>query len=157
MSHRVTFIDTSVLVNIVPVPGRDQARDHVLSEFRQRIRSGEQFILPITTVIETGNHIAQLSDGHGRRSTATTFTQILEQIVEGEAPFILHDVAWNQVFLQRLLDGSTSGVPYVEHASHKVGAGDLCILTERESYQQRVGQRVEVSIWTLDAGLRAHS
>jgi hypothetical protein len=157
MSQRITFIDTSVLVNIVPVPGRDQHRAQVLEEFRERYTATEQFILPITSVIETGNHIAQLATGDRRRSAAHRFSEILEQVIEGRLPFVLHDVAWGSDFLRRLVDGSTSEIPLVEHATQGVGTGDLCILTEREMYQRRLGATADVQIWTLDQGLHAHS
>jgi hypothetical protein len=151
----IAFIDTSVLCNLVPVPGRDQRKAEVALEMKSRLDSGERFILPITAVIETGNFIGQLADGRERRATAIKFDLILRYVCNGDAPWILHDVAWNRSFLEQFLDGAGTGASYVDHAQNRVGAGDLCILTEREHYQNR--SRIPAGVWTLDTALGAHS
>lgn len=151
----VTFIDTSVLCNLVPVPGRDQDAAAVKFSMKTRNDEGEQFILPITSVIETGNFIAQLADGGLRRQTAQKLHDILRFICAGQSPWVLHDVAWNRAFLGEMLDGGGTMTTYVEHAANKVGAGDLCIINERQQFYERSGIRAE--IWTLDTGLAAYS
>ncbi|WKK73107.1 hypothetical protein Q0F99_09835 [Rathayibacter oskolensis] len=151
----VVFIDTSVLCNLIPVPGKDQDADEVRKRMAARLKNDDRFILPITAVIETGNFVAQLSNGGERYATAQRFEEILRLICAGKAPWVLHDVAWNRPFLERFLDGADSGSTFKEHAKSEVGAGDLCILTERDSYRQRT--RINAEIWTLDNGLGAHS
>ncbi|MGQ4616670.1 hypothetical protein [Nocardia sp. R7R-8] len=153
--RQVVFIDTSILCNLVPVPGRDQDAESVRQELKNRITVGEQFILPITAVIETGNFIAQLSNGGLRRKTAQRLEEILKLICAGKAPWVLHDVPWNRAFLERLLEGADSGADYVTHAQNGVGLGDLCVLAERQSFEMR--SRIPTTIWTLDDGLRAYS
>lgn len=152
---RVSFIDTSVLCNLVPVPGRDQQAGEVRREMTARLDQRERFILPITAVIETGNFIAQLSDGRVRRQTAERLDQILRLICEGKAPWVLHDVAWDKSFLRQMLEGADTMMNYVEHAASQVGAGDLCIINERLQYQQR--SQIRASIWTFDEGLGSYS
>lgn len=151
----ISFIDTSILCNLVPVPGYDQHRKEILEEMNDRLNSGEEFILPITSVIETGNHIAQLSSGGARRQAATNLDALLRLICEGKAPWVLHDVAWDRAFLQKLLDGADTMTTYITHALAGVGAGDLCILTERQAFSER--SRIPARIWTLDNGLSAHT
>ncbi len=151
---KVVFIDTSVLCNLLPVPGRDQDQKQVRAEMQERFRAGEQFIIPITSVIETGNFIAQLKDGEVRRGVAQRFHDLLRLIIDGKAPWVLHDIAWNSKFLGLLLEGADTKVPYVDHSMAGLGMGDLCILAERCHYQQRLGLRAE--IWTRDAQLSAH-
>lgn len=151
----VSFIDTSVLCNLVPVPGRDQNADEVRREMTERLDQRERFILPITSVIEAGNFIAQLSDGRVRRQTAEKLDKILRLICEGKAPWVLHDVAWDKAFLSQMLDGADTMMSYVEHAANQVGAGDLCIINERLQYQQR--SQIRATIWTLDEGLGSYS
>lgn len=155
MTARIAFIDTSVLCNFIPVPGRDQKRDAVLSEYEVRVGARQQFVLPITAVIETGNFIAQLRDGTARRSTAMAFDNLLRLVQERKAPWVLHDVAWNEAFLNTLLAGASTGMSYIDHAQAKVGIGDLTILTERDQYQAR--SRLAAEVWTLDEALAAHS
>lgn len=151
----VVFIDTNILCNLIPVPGRNQNEREVREEMVARLKSKQQFILPITAVIETGNFIAQLSNGRERLQTAAKLEEILRFICAGKAPWVLHDVAWNQTFLEHFLDGAGTGMTYTQHAQNKVGGGDLCILTERQQYQART--RITPEVWTLDGGLSAHS
>ena len=151
----VVFIDTSILCNLIPVPGRNQHESQVKGEMSTRLDAGHQFILPITAVIETGNFVAQIGDGGERRKTAAKFEGILRLICEGKAPWVLHDVAWNQPFLEQFLDGAGTGMNYTEHAQNRVGAGDLCILTERRHYMTRTG--INADVWTLDSALNSHN
>jgi hypothetical protein len=151
----ISFIDTSILCNLVPVPGFDQQHEQILAEMGDRLNNGEEFILPITSVIETGNHIAQLSSGSARRQAATKLDALLRLICAGRAPWVLHDVAWDSSFLQQLLDGADTATTYIDHAQAGVGAGDLCILTERQAFSKR--SRIPAGIWTLDGGLAAHA
>lgn len=152
---RVVFLDTSIVCNLVPVPGFDQDSAEVTEEMSTRMKSGTQFILPITAVIETGNHIAQLPKGDARRKAADRFSTILTMVISNRSPWVLHDIAWNTAFLQSFLDGAETGSSYVQHALNGVGAGDLCILTERQQYQSR--SHLAAEIWTLDHGLNAHN
>lgn len=151
----VVFIDTSVLCNLIPVPGRNQDEEQVREELSSRLQNGDQLILPITAVIETGNFVAQLGDGRERLATAQKLEDILRLICASKAPWVLHDVAWNQLFLKLFLDGAGTGMTYTEHAQNNVGAGDLCILTEREHYRART--KINAEVWTLDHALSAHN
>ena len=127
----ISFIDTSILCNLVPVPGFDQQKDGVSEELRRRLDDGEEFILPITS------------------------EKLLRLICAGQAPWVLHDVAWDRGFLQSFLDGADTATSFIDHAQAGVGAGDLCILTERQAFSER--SRIPAGIWTLDGGLSAHA
>ncbi|MEV0623263.1 hypothetical protein AB0I81_58805 [Nonomuraea sp. NPDC050404] len=155
MSRRVEFVDTTILCNLLDVPGKNQNRAAVARDLTEHKR-GCQLILPVTTVIETGNHIAQLPDGRLRRLYAEKLSQLLEMVIDGRAPWVLHTVEWGAGFLRSLIDGAGTGVPLSDHVMSKLGLGDLCILAERELYRSRV-TGVEVAIWTLDDQLRSHS
>jgi len=152
----VWFVDTSVLCNLFPVPGHDQHRASVQNEMRARQRTGDAFILPLTAVIETGNHISKLPDGRVRRRTAEKFCQVLSMVKNGTAPWRLHVFSWNEDFLQSLVDGAATGRSLVDHAMSNVGCGDLCVLAEREIYRERTGL-TEVRVWSLDQDLLAYS
>ncbi|WFR71664.1 hypothetical protein P9209_23195 [Prescottella defluvii] len=151
----VVFIDTCILCNLVPVPGRDQDRESVQNELRERLDRKEEFILPITAGVETGNFIAQISNGSHRRTAAQNLENILRLVCEGKAPWVLHDIPWNRHFLETLLKGADTDIDYVTHAQNGVGVGDLCILTERHNYESRSG--AAAIIWTLDNGLNAYA
>lgn len=151
----VFFIDTSVFCNILPVPGRDQHRDAVMEELKA-LRERGTLILPVTTVIETGNFIAQLPSGGARRAAALRFVGVLQLICAGKAPWTLHQFAWDQAILEDLISGSGTGTTLVQHAEGKVGTGDLTILAEMRAYARRA-QTAAVHVWSLDDALVAHS
>ncbi|MCJ7859483.1 hypothetical protein [Corynebacterium kalidii] len=151
---QIDFIDTGILCNIVPVPKLDQHQESVRATMAAKMDRGVEFILPITTVIETGNHIAQVADGSARRTAAKNLDRLLRMVVDSQAPWTLHEIHWDRSFLERFLAGGRSKSSYIDHAQAKVGAGDLCILTERDIYTTRTLKHT--GIWTLDEALAAH-
>ncbi len=152
----VCFVDTSILCDLLKVPGKCQRHEEVRGELQSRIESGVQLVLPIASIIETGNHIAQAHDGRGRRVSATAFVQLLRLTAAGGAPWVLHSVAWDSRMLDLLCDGPGQIGGFVEMAgSGLLGAGDVAILAECELYAMRTAG-VQISIWTHDARLAAY-
>ncbi len=115
---RVIFVDTSVLLNLLDVPNRNADREAVGAEYRRRISEG-QLILPLSTVIETGNHIAHVADGGARRTCAETFVEMLRMIVADKTPFVLHEMGWDADFLSRLIGGGSTAVSFVDHLTQR--------------------------------------
>lgn len=152
----VRFIDTCVLCNLVPVPGRDQDREKIGRELKVHLSNRDVLIVPIASVIETGNHISHVEDGNLRRTTAIRFNDMLTSLKNNEAPWVMNEVSWDSNFLDSFLSGAGTGMTWTEHATSKMGAGDLSILAERELYQQRSGMR-DVRIWTDDTALRGYA
>ncbi len=155
MRRPVWFVDTSIFLNLLDVPGFSQDRERVVDDFRAKQKSGS-LILPVAAVIETGNHVAQLKNGLARREAARKFGDALLLVSDGRAPWELNSSKWDDDFLHRLVSGGMTGLTLVEHAIRGVGCGDLSILVEREIYRERTGLS-DVRIWTLDAKLAAHS
>src|SRR5262245_3202120 len=83
----LVFIDTSILTNFFDVPNKNSDRATVVKEFEQRRQAGATFVLPVTSIIETGNHIAQLN-GNARRTCAQRFIRALELAVEENPPWV---------------------------------------------------------------------
>lgn len=69
----ICVIDTSVFLNLLDVPNRNNERQQVDQAFLEYVELDTTFILPMATIIETGNHIAQNGDGGTRRTTAQRF------------------------------------------------------------------------------------
>lgn len=152
----VQFIDTSVLCHLLEVPGRSSKGEaaEIQRVFRERFDAGVRFVLPITTVVETGNFIAQC--GEDRRSAAQRFHLALAAAASDSPPWLIHDVAWNADFVNDLLAGNGTGVTLIEHFTAKsLGAGDLTILVERDRYAARRSFDT-VEIWTTDGALSAY-
>lgn len=156
MTRAVTFIDTSVLVEILGVPGKSQQSSTVRSELASRVASGESMVLPTAAIIETGNHIAQLGDGRARRTLADRFATLLTATAIGEAPWVLHGARWDAALLTALCEGVRGAPGLVEMALQGVGVGDVSILAEASEYAARVAH-VDVHIWTLEALLAAYA
>lgn len=155
-ANRAVFIDTSVLDNLLQIPGKDQDRERAQRDFVELQRdTAVQFVLPVTAVIEVGNHIAQLKNGDDRRRIGAKFGGMLESVCGSEAPWVLHDFEWGETFLRTFLDGASTGAPWLELAQAGIGGGDLSILVEADLFQQRL--MIESEIWTYDHGLRSYS
>lgn len=58
MSRGIVLIDTSVVLELLKVPGKSGSMQDAKKEFADRAQHSE-LILPLATVVETGNHIGQ--------------------------------------------------------------------------------------------------
>ncbi len=152
----VWFVDTSILCNMIPVPGKDQDRDKVTAALKDKQDARHTLILPVTAVVETGNHISHLQNGDARRDAATTLADLVRLVIAGKAPWHLHEFSWDKNFLNALLDGASTGSSLIEHAVSRVGCGDLCVLAERDLYRKRTAIQ-DIRIWTLDQQLASHN
>jgi hypothetical protein len=155
VGQKISFVDTSILCNLLPVHGRDQDRQTAIAEMRTKQQLGETLILPVTSVVEAGNFIAQVPDGRIRRDNASKFEKMLKLVLKNEAPWRLHSFTWGEAFLSSLLTGGGTGINFVELAMRGIGGGDLCILTERKMYMDRTGL-ADVQVWTMDLKLRSY-
>lgn len=147
----VLFIDTSILCNLLAVPGRSDRAEEVQEQFKKYIEEGKRFVLPITAIIETGNLIQQCRDG--RRAAAERFAAALKRAVKENPPWVIHRMKWDQQFISALIDGDSTGMGLVDHFDKRLlGAGDLSILVERDLYAAKIALR-SVRIWTIDKSL----
>ncbi|MGQ0615465.1 MAG: hypothetical protein ACT4PW_00490 [Acidimicrobiia bacterium] len=155
---RVTFIDTSVLCELLDVPGKSASGDAQRAELGARLAAGERFVIPITAVVETGNHIAQAKTGD-RRAAARRLIEVLLEAVRGGGRFELHQVAWDEAFLVALAGGDSTDQTFIDLAGNGLmGGGDVAILVERDRFVATSGyQRHDVGIWTLEAVLGAYA
>lgn len=140
----ICLIDTSVFCNILRVPNRDQQHQNVMRQLRQYVNTRVTLLLPLTTIIETGNHIAQQGDGGTRRKVATIFVQQVQAALDGEAPWTptLLDLRTLRDYLTEFPDSAMRGM----------GLGDLAILKELER-QCSLHHARRVFIWSLDQHL----
>lgn len=150
----VTFIDTSVLCELLKVPGRssEEQSTELAEEMDIRRAEGERFVIPITTIIETGNHIAQC--GPDSRRVAERLVRLLRMAVSGDAPWTVLETRFGADFLASLCDGDSTGERYEDLAARKVGAGDIALLVERDQFRTSTAV-TRTSVWTLDGGLDA--
>lgn len=84
----IVITDTSVWLNVLNVPTLNQNRAEVLKEFEELLDSGANFLLPMATIFETGDHIADLRDGRLRRKYAEVFRDQVREALKGNAPWV---------------------------------------------------------------------
>lgn len=141
----ICIIDTSVFCNILNVPRRNQRHDEAVAELDVMVRDGCTFLLPLATIYETGNHIAQNGDGGARRRAAKVFVQQVLAAFSGDAPWTPTLVPAPDDFIKWLGE-------FPEHASRGVGMGDVSIIKAWER-QCALNLARRVFIWSYDADL----
>jgi predicted nucleic acid-binding protein len=151
----VVFIDTSVLINLLNVPGcSHHSTDCGVRD--QLIAAGETLILPFTTIIETGNAITR--DGGGRRyDLAKTFEAILRDMLTSTAPWVPSGIGLTHALLEAIVDGHNNIPKLLDLMTSGVGVGDATILAEMAKFRQRIPSATPVRLWTHDINLRGYS
>ena len=144
----VALIDTSVFCSILRVPTKDQHHEEALRELRRLIQERDTLLLPLATIYETGNHVAQNGDGGTRRRVATTFVSQVQQAFSGEAPWTPTPLHAPEEFVQWLAE-------FPDHAMRGVGLGDLSIVKTWET-QCMLHPARRVFIWSYDQHLAGY-
>ncbi|NQX46916.1 hypothetical protein HQN87_16380 [Paenibacillus tritici] len=147
----VNIIDTSILCNILDLPFMSQNRSAVIDELAALQQDKQQIlILPLASIIETGNHIAHIADGNIRRNRAEKMAELIKKTVNDEAPWTYYGKEFER---EDLLEISKS---VVDHAVMKVGVGDLSIIQVYKKYKENVPAIGSIRIWSLDHHLQAY-
>ena len=92
---KILIIDTSILCVYLKVPqmeecGKDGDKwnyDRVSQKIVEEGRHNTRFVLPLATIIETGNHIAHTS-GDNNYKLVNDFADLVEKTIDEETPWI---------------------------------------------------------------------
>lgn len=156
MSKRVLILDTSVLCCWLQVPGKEEAgpindrwnHGRINELLAQERIKDSTFVLPIATLIETGNHIAQAP--RDRFERATSLANCLREAADAKSPwaaFTDQSPLWQPDNLRALAENwpslAVSGTSIGDHTIKDVA-----------EYYAKAGYSVE--ILTGDAGLKAY-
>ena len=144
----IVIVDTVVFLNLLNVPRFNQHSGAVQKCFEGFAEAGADFELPIATVIESGNHIAQIPNGGARRRFANIFCDQVREALNTESPWTLTPLP-NEAQLDEWLAG------FPDAAMRKLSLGDLSIVKAWQAACLRRPFR-RVRIWSLDAGLQGH-
>ncbi len=139
------LIDTSVFVEILNVPTKNAHHKEVLSDLETKIQNNETLFLPMATILETGNHIAQNGDGRQRRRCAKKFVSQVQKALDGKSPFKPIKFLTEGQLQQWLKD-------FPDCAMKEYGLGDLSIIHDFHRLCQQ-SPRLEVYIWSFDGHL----
>lgn len=149
--QRVVLMDTSVLDKLIGLDGEEEARD-VLREFESRKAGGQLFAIPVTSIIESGNHVAQ----RGSRKHAAALVEVIERAKSMDPPWVIRAVTWDLDFLGQLIAGDSTGSNLVSLlGDSRMGTGDVAILVERDDFRDKSAYTT-FEVWSLDAELRAY-
>lgn len=143
----IALVDTSVFCELLPVPGMDSDRASLSAALKAKIEAREHLLLPMATILETGNHIGQHGNGQQRRETARVFVDQVNRVVDGTSPFVATSFV-DASELKRWLD------EFPDWANRGSGLGDLSIMKEWERQCALHPQR-RVYVWSKDAHLQA--
>lgn len=145
----ICLLDTSVFVEILRVPDMDTRAKEIASELRKKIDEKESLFLPMATILETGNHIAQHGDGNSRRKAANRFVAQVQLALDGKSPF-------TTVSFQNTMNVRGWLASFPDSAMRGQGLGDLSIIYDWREMCALHPMRL-VYIWSLDRHLSAYS
>lgn len=153
-ANPVIFIDTSVFANLIEVNGHSQDRASVLEQFDTYVSAGARFVLPITTIVETGNLIFYA--GGNPRPAAERLIAALRAAQDSNPPWTVRAVDWDSDFITALINGDSTGSVLVSLIGDKrMASGDVAILVERDRFRDETAY-TDVRVWSLDAQLQAY-
>lgn len=145
----ICIIDTTIFCEILQVAHKSdkQKATKVREELIAKSQS-ESLLLPMTTVLETGNHIGQNGDGTLRRKTAQRFVEQVKRALDGTAPFVVTPML-DRARLVALLE------TFPDWVQQKSGLGDLTI---RDVFDQQCALSPNrlVYIWSMDTHLQSY-
>ena len=142
----VNFVDTCVLTNLLDIPGFNQDRDEVRKKYEEKKKTHDIFVLPIATLVETGNHIAQ-SKGN-KRKIAQDFRDLVLNAIQGTSNFVVTpEITLEQI--GEIMEGFPDSVVLEDR-----GFGDLSIISQFEDYWKNKQPIGKMCIWSLDHHLQ---
>lgn len=150
----ICLIDTSIFLNFLNVPNCNQDRQIVFKDFETYAQSGCTFLLPMATILETGNHIAKNGDGTIRRKTAILFVKVVKEALKGESPWQPTKFPdTNQIldWIDKFPD--LAGKNKTPDKQEGTSFGDISIIEEFNKLCKRFPSR-EIFIWSLDRDLQ---
>lgn len=152
----VLVLDTSILDVWLQIPGNETCGPdedkwdypRVCGKIEEESKKGTLFVLPLATIIETGNHIAQSSGD--KFAIVNSFSDLIIDTIEENKPwaaFTVQSKMWSGDGLRVLINR------WRKTAITGQSMGDASIVDVAEYYAQ-IGYQVE--ILTGDRGLKAY-
>lgn len=156
MPQKVLIIDTSILCVWIGIPEKETCgpnhdkwdKERVEAFLEKEIGDGATLVLPLASIIETGNHIAQARTNR-KRELAVLLADKMKMAAEEKTPwaaFTDQQDLWDSDGLRNLAD------EWPDLAVQGISLGDATIKSVADRYV-RAGFLVE--ILTGDAGLKS--
>lgn len=134
----ICLIDTSIFVEVLNVPVKATQHSETIQALREKIETNESLFLPMATILETGNHIAQNGDGNQRRQCAAYFVRQVQKALAGQSPFQPISFLKSEELQQWLAE-------FPDAAMRNNSFGDLSIVYDwKRLCRQNMGRRVYI-------------
>lgn len=143
----IVLVDTSVLLNVLDTPGRNESRGEVMTQLKEYLDSGVHLLLPMAAVVEAGNHIAHCGNAYARQA-AERFVKEVGKALRGDSPWRMMQFPSNEQVLQWLAE-------FPDSANRGVGFGDLSIIKEWNIACEKYPMS-RVLIWSRDGDLAGY-
>jgi hypothetical protein len=144
----IVLVDTSILLNVLDVEGRNDLRDEVFDELGTRIEAGDHLFIPLAAIIETGNHIAHVANGAARRSAAKRFVDAVQDALNSVAP-------WKPLNFPDHTELGAWLQAFPDSATRQIGMGDVSIQHEWKQLCAKFPMS-SVAIWSVDEDLQGY-
>jgi hypothetical protein len=145
----ICLVDTSILCEILRIPNKCENHRQIYAQMQRKVKT-ESLLLPMSVIIETGNHVGQNGDGRQRRKAARDFVELIQKAIRGMLPFTPTPPLYSEQ--ESLLEWLRE---FPDWAGRGSGLGDLTILKEFERQCfLNPGQRVY--IWSTDEHLSSY-
>ncbi|MEM0993598.1 MAG: hypothetical protein AAGI49_11240 [Bacteroidota bacterium] len=155
--EKIIIFDTSILCVWLQIPnfercGNDEDfwdYERIDKKIEEELKNNVTFVLPLATIIETGNHISQSSGN--RYELAKKFSALLSKSVDNEYPwaaFSEQGELWTDQRMKQLAEN------FPDLAIQSLSLGDAMIKDIAE-YYAGFG-RYAIEIFTGDQGLKAY-
>lgn len=148
---KVWVVDTSVLVEILDVPAMASNHKRYFDEFYERIKKGGSFELPVSVIIETGNHLGQNGDAVMRKKATERFCHFIKVALSNQRPWRVPQLP-NADTLRQWIDAFPTHVEQSDDKGKGCGLGDLTIV-QTVTLLRRALDKTDVEVWTLDQHL----
>ncbi len=154
--RKVLIIDTSILCVWLGIPNMETCgpdddkwdRSRIDAKIEEETQAGTVFVLPLASIIETGNHIAQAR--HSRKEVGEALANLMRQSADKQTPwaaFADQSVLWSPEKLRELAD------TWPVQAACGRSLADVTISDVAE-YYAAMGYMAE--IFTGDQGLKSY-
>ena len=144
----VLLVDTSIFLNVLDVPDFNQNHGVVFDEFEALLETGARFLLPLATILESGNHVARIGNGTVRRRSAERIGREVREALDDRAPWSLTPLPDRPLVADWL-------VSFPDAAMRGLSLGDHSIVKAWET-ACRANPVHRVRIWSLDRDLQGY-
>lgn len=150
----IVIVDTTVMLNFLNVPQHNQNKRLVDRQFDELVDGGARFVLPLATVFQTADHIADLPDSIDRWRYAGALRDQVRKAVNKESPWDSPQIPESEEAIESWLNRFPN---FTRNGAVRGGTGyGLSILSMIEAWEtarKRIpGGRIR--IWSLNARLQ---